>query len=184
MSFLLLLITVLLITTAVFLFRRFLSRRWYWSIPVGLIGFALFVASLGLLLSFLGMHMMCGEYVYPYQLSPDQQRRARVTEFDCGATTGFTSDVELHAVGFPTSVPSLKAKLDWRNVVFTSEQNPRLIQLIWTGNRELTIKHPQPRQGDSYECDSTWHDVHIKCETYAPGEHALQPQVSPSRWLW
>jgi len=184
MSFLLLLIAVLLTAAGVFLLRRFLGKRWYWSVSVGVIAVGMFLASAALLLSFLFLHMMCGEYVYPYRPSPDQQRLARVTEYDCGAVSPFNSSVELRAVGFPTSLSLLRARARWRRPVFIIEHDPSLIQLIWTGNRELTIRHPKPDRTDSYKCDSTWQDVRIKCEVYTPDEHATLPQISPDRWLW
>jgi len=184
MSSLLLLIAVLLTAAGVFLLRRFLRKRWYWSVSAGVLAVAMFLASAALLLSFLFLHMMCGEYVFPYRPSPDQRRLARVTEFDCGATTPFTSYVELRAAGFPTSLSLLGARARWRRTVFIIEHDPRLIQLIWTGNRELTIRYPKPDRTDSYKCDSTWQDVRIKCEVYTPDEHAPLPQMFPNRWLW
>lgn len=179
MSFLLVLVAVLLSSAGVVLLRKSLRKSWYWRVSVVVTAMAMFLASAGLLLGFLVLHLGCGEYVFPYQPSPDQQRLARVTEFDCGATTPFTSYVGLRVGGFAGVLPLPR----WERTVVIVEQDPRLVQLIWKGNRNLTVRYPPPVGDNPHVCNTTWRDVHITCETYEP-DNAPLPQMSPNRWLW
>ena len=59
------------------------------------------------------------------------------------------------------------------------EHDPRLIQLEWTGDRELTIRHPEAGNDTPvFRCDSPWQDVRIRCETYTPDENQLEISAS------
>lgn len=180
MSYLLLLGAFLLIAFCVFLWKRVRnrSRMAQAGAAIGLL--ALIVVAVGMALAFLFTHAMCGEYVFPAVEASDHSAIAQVTEFDCGATSPFTSIVRLR------STKSLAARLKWNrwHTVFAIEHDPRLISLKWTGPQELTIRHPIPYRG-SVKCDSTWGDVKITCEPYKPDEKLRLPQLpEPNQWLW
>jgi hypothetical protein len=158
---------------------RTIRGRGRWFKFAGVVGIvACVLMSAGLSLSFLFAHFMCGKYVMSREISPDDAVSARVTEFDCGATTSFTSYVELR------STRSIIGHLGmgW-STVFTIEDDPRLVSIRWTGQRELTIRHPQ--NSELFQCDSTWNDVHIKCDAYTPDlREPLTPLPEPARWCW
>jgi hypothetical protein len=167
-----------------FLVRRIVrnrSRRLKMPTVLGMI--MLWVASAGLGLTFLFFHAMCGEYTFPPVVSPDHATVAQVTEFDCGATTPFTSHVRVR------STASLLGRfgLSRWSTVFVIVHDPRLIQITWANPNELVIRHPAPyRDPDELKCDPTWKVIRIDCETYAPDEGAqplpcLNPAVGCGR---
>src|SRR5215472_1762223 len=160
---------MLLITLCAFVGRRVRSRnRWVRAAAViALVGAG--IISAGLTISFLSAHLLCGEYVLPAVEAPDHSTIAQVTEFDCGATTPFNSDVRVR------STQSIIGRLGWNrwHTVFTIEHDPRLISLKWTGPHELTIRHPIAyRHPEHLKCDSTWGDIKITCESYKSNETA------------
>ena len=152
-----------------------------WVIALGSIVLVLcWVVAAVLGFGFLISHSMCGEYEFAPVLSPDGTLEARVTEFDCGAVSSFLSNVELRQTG-----TTLGIHRRW-SVVFSVEDDPRLVQISWTSSHDLTIRHPKVwPHSDAYQCDARWRAVHIKCEEYVPVANApLRPLPEPNRWGW
>jgi hypothetical protein len=173
---------LLLIAVSVFLWNVVRNRnRWAKRAVVFCVVVSAIVAA-GLTLTFLFRHLMCGEYLLLPVASPDHNAIAQVTEFDCGATTPFISYVRVRSTKSITERFGLSR---W-STVFRIEHDPRLISVTWTGAHELTIRHPMPdREPEFLKCDAVWHDVTIKCQSYAPDESAtLPPLPEPNRWCW
>ncbi len=182
MSYLQPLGALLLVAVAVFMWNV-VRNRGKWARAAAVVCMAVLgIGAAGLSLTFLFGHLMCGEYLLSPVVSPDKGVFAQVTEFDCGATTPFTSYVRVR------STESIAGRLGlsrWSKV-FTIEHDPRLISVTWTGPRELTIRHPTPGRHPEYlKCDSAWRDVTIKCESYEPDESVPLPSLpEPNRWFW
>lgn len=180
MSYLVLLLAVGLVAGVLLLLKWGCRCSWAWKAPIGIAAAGMCLAVAGAVIFFLFMHVMCGQYVFPPVVSPDGKRTARVTEFDCGAVSSFLSSVDIRSTEARFSLSRLRNRQ-----VFTSEQDPRLVQIEWTGERQLTIRHPQvDRNPAAYRCDTVWQDVQIKCETYVPDVQNLARPPEPSRWKW
>src|SRR5450759_912472 len=131
---------LLLIAVSVFLWNVVRNRNRWAKRAVAFCVVVLAIVSAGLTRTFLFTHLMCGEYLLLPVASPDQRAIAQVTEFDCGATTPFTSYVRVRSTKSITERFGLSR---W-STVFRIEHDPRLIFVTWTGPHELTIRHPTP----------------------------------------
>ncbi len=161
------------------------GRRRAWKFLIATLIVVLSVSSACLLFVFLLGHIFCARYELQSADSPDGRIVARVTEFDCGATTPFYSSVEIHQTHF--ALPHSAVWSHWTGTsVFWLEADPRFIEITWTGNRELTIRYPEPDHSPSfYQCNSSWHETQIRCEMYKPDERkTLSPLPRPNRWFW
>jgi len=182
MSYLQPLAALLLIALCVLLWHVVRYRKRWVRIAGVFCLLALGIVSAGLTSSFLFAHLLCGEYLLSPVASPDQTAVAQVTEFDCGATTPFTSYVRVRS----TRTIAGRLGLSRWSTVFMIEHDPRLISVTWTGPHELTISHPIPyRHAENLKCDSAWRGVTINCQPYVPREAAPLPRLpEPNRWSW
>ena len=78
---------------------------------------------------------MCGNEIFSEVYSPDSKFRAVIFQRDCGATTGFTTQISL-----------IFAKNDLQNeggniFIVDGHPNDRKIELSWNGPKKLTIKN-------------------------------------------
>jgi hypothetical protein len=182
MSYLQPLGALLLIAVSVFVWKVVRNRGVWARVGAVVCIVVLGIVSAGLTLTFLFAHLMCGEYLLSPVASSDYGAVAQVTEFDCGATSPFTSYVRVRSTKSITGRFGLSR---W-STVFTIEHDPRLISATWTGCHELTIRHPIPDRHPEYlKCDSVWRDVTIKCQSYVPDQAAPLPGLpEPNRWCW
>lgn len=185
MSYLVLLIVIASAALTLLVFRVVQRRSWIWKVPAFVIATLLGLFSVAVVAFFLLGHLMCGEYVFPSIYSPDGQFVARVSEFDCGAVSPFDSEVDV--LPSRNFLSLMHASTYWRShAVFVDQDDPRLIQVAWTGNDELTIHFPKSTSYTGpHQCSPTWHEVRIRCQEYSPDRDAKLPELpSVSRWLW
>jgi len=119
-------------------------------------------ASSGLALSWLnGCADMCGNTVSKMVLSPNGALKAVVFQRDCGATTGFSTQVSV-----------LSAQTTLRNDggnVFVEDTGSN-VDVTWQGNRSLRIQHqPTPFKSEKQIQVSTgWFRDETVTIDYAP----------------
>jgi len=83
---------------------------------------------------------MCGNEVKARVSSPDGSREAVVFQRDCGATTGFSTQVSVLNRGEPfRESSSLWHATEFGNALVLGEHGASEARLRWNGNRELTI---------------------------------------------
>ena len=106
--------------------------------------------------------------------SPDNHYVARVKSFDCGATTDFSTWLELDEASHSSSQAG-------ENTVFSSNNHPREVFPIWCDRRLLLIDYEATRRLSRDK--SSWRDVevifrqHVTALTEAPDG---RPQECPS----
>jgi len=107
------------------------------SVPVGLIGLFFYATS-----------DMCGNYIHKEYLSPNNQYKAIVFQRDCGATTGFSTQV---------SIIRANDKLENESGdVFIIPGHPEKVapDLDWANENELLIY--QALNGSEYKAETKW----------------------------
>lgn len=75
---------------------------------------------------------VCGNTISQTVLSPDGQLKAVVFQRECGATTGFSTQISVLAAD--ETLP------DWGGNVFVENKGDP-IKVVWQGNRRLVIRH-------------------------------------------
>lgn len=78
---------------------------------------------------------MCGNTEAQTVVSPDGQLKAVVFERDCGATTGFSTQVSVLRAN--QTLPD-----DGGNVLVTDASEASTVHVVWTGARTLQIQYP------------------------------------------
>lgn len=78
---------------------------------------------------------MCGNTETQTVVSPDGQIKAVVFERDCGATTGFSTQVSILRAN--QTLPD-----DGGNVLVTDASEASTVHVVWTGARTLQIQYP------------------------------------------
>lgn len=78
---------------------------------------------------------MCGNTETRTVVSPDGQIKAVVFERDCGATTGFSTQVSILRAN--QTLPD-----DGGNVLVTDASEASTVHVVWTGARTLQIQYP------------------------------------------
>ena len=178
--------SLVLVLLGFFLWKLARKRHRVWKALAGFGCALLGVSSVGLVLSFSFVHFMCGQYVSPEVLSPAGGAVARITEFDCGATDGFHSSVELRSNQLKLTASGLRKRLLFSEA-FAADQSPTLIGVTWTGERELLIQYSRldPRHLASFHCEPSWQEIRINCQAVdtPPTTRALSLS-GPYRWLW
>lgn len=84
--------------------------------------------------------------------SPDSKYTATIYERDCGATTDFSTVVNLRE-------SSVKFKGDDLGVVIVKGQHR--IDLVWEGNSTLRLQCHDCRSDEIFKQEGTWKDVEI-----------------------
>jgi hypothetical protein len=182
MSYLLLLGALVLLAASLKLWMVARGKNVWVRVGAAACVVSLSIVSIGLFMTFLFPHVMCGEYVFPPITAPGNAAIAQITEFDCGATSAFSTFVRVRSANTLFGHLGLTR---W-STIFWVEHDPRLVSVTWTGPSELKIRYPVPFEDPKHwKCDSAWEDVKIKCESYAADQSALLPQLpEPNRWLW
>jgi hypothetical protein len=163
-------------TACVWLIVR--RKRMIWRI-LGGIGASVFLLVGGLAsVLLLFTTAMCGHYDFPSAISPDGKKIAQLREADCGAIDSFHSQVQVKPSGFLFGVRT-------GEVVFTTGDDPRLLDLQWVGSHELYIRYPSdPYNPEEFSCQEHWKDVKITCISF-PREFSKPAKMPPLvRGFW
>ena len=91
---------------------------------------------------------MCGNYIHKEYISPDKQLKAVVFQRDCGATTGFSTQISI-----------IGADKDLNNGggnIYVIDGHPEKVapNVSWSSNRKLNIH--RPLNGSEYKAESEW----------------------------
>ena len=86
---------------------------------------------------------LCGNTVLAETLSPDQRHKAVVFQRDCGATTGFSTQVSV--IGAQDALPDESGNVftadDNRGAVPTSPAGGPVVQVRWSSGNAMVITH-------------------------------------------
>jgi hypothetical protein len=160
------------------------SRRWkrLWKVVTRIGAAVLALVSPLVVLLFLFRGLMCGRYDFPAVQAPDGSWVASVSEEDCGATDSFHSSVQIWRRGwYALLIPSE----GMHRTVFSTEHDPRLLQLEWKGRNFLLIRYPNDSRSPDDFCRSKWGDVQIECVSYTPDySKPVANMPSLKRWLY
>ena len=103
----------------------------------------LLVAAAGLFALSLLFPDLCGNKVLAEAISPDQRHKAVVFQRDCGASTGFSTQVSV--IGAQEALPNASGNVftadDNRGSVPTSAAGGPEVQVRWASGRALVITH-------------------------------------------
>jgi hypothetical protein len=94
----------------------------------------------------------CEDTIKTEARSPDGKYAATLYERDCGATTDFSTIVNLR-------VSSARFNADELGVVILKGQHK--LDLVWDGNTKLQLKCDDCRPDDVFKQEKTWKDVDI-----------------------
>jgi len=94
----------------------------------------------------------CGDQIKTEKASPDLKYTATVYERDCGATTDFSTIVNLRE-------SSVKFKGDDLGAVIVKGQHR--IDLAWDGNTRLRLQCSDCRPEEIFKEETRWKDVEI-----------------------
>ena len=100
---------------------------------------------------------MCGNEISQEILSPNGKLKAVIFTRNCGATTGFSTQISL--------LPKTQKLLNSGGNIFTTDwygQPP--IEVNWVSNEQLIIKYP--REAKTFTKETDFDDITIKYETY------------------
>jgi len=91
---------------------------------------------------------MCGNEIFEELLSPDSNHKAVVFQRDCGATTGFSTQVSI-----------INAKNELENTggnIYISDGHPKelALKIYWLSGTELVIK--KSLNGSEYKAKNNW----------------------------
>lgn len=90
-----------------------------------------------------GLGGPCGNKVLAEAVSPDQRLKVVVFQRDCGATTGFSTQVSI--IGAQEALPNASGNVftadDNRGAVPTSAAGGPVVQVQWASGRALVITH-------------------------------------------
>ncbi len=101
--------------------------------------------SLPLMLSMSGCESMCSNEVLQEIPSPDNKLKAVVFQRDCGATTGFSTQMTIIKTNEKLQNKRgdvYSADTDHGNAPSGPGGGPK-IEVVWTGPHQLQVKHPQ-----------------------------------------
>lgn len=86
---------------------------------------------------------LCGNTVLAEAVSPDQRHKAVVFQRDCGATTGFSTQVSV--IGAQDALPNASGSVftadDNRGAVPVSAAGGPVVQVRWVSGRALVVTH-------------------------------------------
>jgi hypothetical protein len=82
---------------------------------------------------------MCGNTIIQTSTSPNQKYKLVLYQRDCGATTGFSSQI---------SLLNIEEKLDLEDDsgnIYIADGYPDNFKIIWTSNNSVIIKRPREK---------------------------------------
>lgn len=112
-------------------------RRSLWALGI----VAVVVLALGLILDKVGERLMCGNEVIQTLPSQDQHYSAVLFERDCGATTGFSTQISIIS---ESSLPNEAGNVfiaDLRGLGPTGSWHGPIARMRWVNNRMLEIRY-------------------------------------------
>lgn len=90
-----------------------------------------------------GLGGLCGNTILAEALSPDQRHKAVVFRRDCGATTGFSTQVSV--IGAQEALPHASGNVftadDNRGAVPTSAPGGPMVQVRWASDVSLVVSY-------------------------------------------
>ena len=103
----------------------------------------LLIAAAGLFALSLLFPDLCGNRVLAEAVSPDQRLKAVVFQRDCGATTGFSTQVSVIAAtdALPNASGNLFSADSNRGAVPVSAAGRPVVQVRWASGRALVLAH-------------------------------------------
>jgi hypothetical protein len=90
---------------------------------------------------------MCGNEVFKEVYSPNQELKAVIFQRDCGATTGFSTQVSLLAKA--EALPNESGNI----LIIEGHPNDTLLEVIWLSDGELKI--PQNLNGSEFKAEKS-----------------------------
>jgi hypothetical protein len=116
------------------------------AITLGVVGFGIPLVIAGLFIY--TTSDMCGNEVYSEVISPNRELKAVVFQRDCGATTGFSTQISI-----------LDSDQDLKNVsgnIYIIDGHPNDVAppIQWVSATELKIE--RIRNGSEYKAESSW----------------------------
>lgn len=101
--------------------------------------------SLPLMISISGCESMCANEVLHEIPSPDKQLKAVVFQRDCGATTGFSTQVSIMKIDkkLPNTGGDVFSADTGHGKVPSGPGGGPKIEVVWKGPRQLLVKYPQ-----------------------------------------
>ena len=99
----------------------------------------------------------CGHRTLQRAYSPSRRYLAEVDEFDCGAVSGFDTDVMLRTSPFAISTPYLRTASD----VFYLDGAPSHVILEWTSDTNLNVKCMGCKERRLKTFENKWKQVSI-----------------------
>ncbi|MBK1852842.1 hypothetical protein FE845_15960 [Marinobacter sp. 1-4A] len=104
---------------------------------------------------------MCGNEIYTEIVSPNKERKAVVFQRDCGATTGFSTQISIINSGD-------RLENEGGNIYIIDGQ-PKDVSppLKWVSNTELRIE--RSLNGSEYKAESSWGLLNKVKVTYGAG---------------
>ena len=103
-------------------------------------------------LLFWGTDSMCGNEIYQEIFSPDNEYKAVVFQRDCGATTGFSTQISIlratdELPNNPGNVFIMEGYPDWTNV-----------HVQWETNRSVVITYTDEGYYEIFRARNKWRD--------------------------
>lgn len=117
------------------------------------IAISLGVLAIGVPLAIAGLFIyatsdMCGNEVYSQVVSPDGKHKAVVFQRDCGATTGFSTQISI--IDFSDALKNESGN------IYIIDGHPKNVSpsLKWLSNTELHVE--RSLNGSEYKAESKW----------------------------
>lgn len=101
--------------------------------------------------------MLCRDHRDQMLYSPSKNYRAEVEESDCGAVSGFNTDVIIRKRPFVLSDLHLGTASD----LFFTDESPDRVRLHWEDDNNLTIECAGCKGGETQEFAQGWRSVAI-----------------------
>ena len=119
-------------------------------------GLVIIVVALFIFLDF-AFKDMCGNDVYQSVLSPNKKQKVIVFERDCGATTGFTTQISI--------IPENEQLANESGNIFTADGHPddNPTKVSWINDNTIEIQENFAKSGRR---KNTFKDINIKYTKY------------------
>ena len=104
---------------------------------------------------------MCGNEMYAEELSPDKKYKAVIFQRDCGATTGFSTQISIIGANDELENES--------GTIFIIDGHPDSVspEIRWLSNAELSIE--KILNGSEYKAEKSWGFLSTIKVSYGPG---------------
>jgi hypothetical protein len=110
--------------------------------------------------------LLCGDHVASKAYSPSQEYVAQVEESDCGAVSGFDTDVMIRERPIWLSNPHLGRGAQLLHL----NGSPSRITIQWNGDHELDVECRGCSEQDSHVFRTRWKGVTIRYASLPAGQ--------------